>query len=341
MRFLIWGLGLMALLFGGFSCKTDDVDPIAFIRIDSLNNGRMSEKGGKALVRTELNGKSEKDVILYFSFSGTAVSGTDYQTTENQIRIPAGSLSAQFRITALDNNQIGGDKTLIIRLYASSGAMATDFPYDTLRISDDETDSDGDGLADAEDLCPTVFGPASNNGCPQGFGLVINEVLYDPATGVAGDANGDGVTDKYQDGFVELVNTLNTEQDLSGLTLADFEMATNTSTDRFTFPANTKLGAGKSVVVFGGGVPMANFGGAQVFTVGTQFGLSMQNSGEKVLVKDSQGNVVLTFDSDALSNNPDESYTRSPDLTGDFVQHGTVVSGKLFSPGTKTDGSAF
>lgn len=331
----------MGLLAGGISCKTKDIEPVAFVRIDSLNNDRMSEKGGKAIVRAELNGLAEKDVILYFSFEGTAAAGTDYQSTESQIRIPAGSLSAQFQIAAIDNNQIGGDKTLIIRLYATSGTMATDFPYDTLRISDDETDTDGDGLADAEDLCLSVFGSASNNGCPQGFGLVINEMLYDPAAGTAGDANGDGVTDKYQDGFVELVNTLSKEQDLSGLTLADFEILTNTSTDRFTFPVNTRLGPGKSVVVFGGGVPMANFGGAQVFTVGTQFGLSMQNSGEKVLVKDSQGNILLTFDSDALSNNPDESYTRSPDLTGDFVQHASVISGKLFSPGTKTDGSAF
>jgi hypothetical protein len=28
-------------------------------------------------------------------------------------------------------------------------------------------DTDGDGLIDKNDKCPTVAGPASNNGCPE------------------------------------------------------------------------------------------------------------------------------------------------------------------------------
>jgi hypothetical protein len=69
-------------------------------------------------------------------------------------------------------------------------------------------------------------------------------------------------------------------------------------------------------------------------------GLSLNNSGEVIAIKDASGNVILTFDSDALSNNPDESYTRNPDISGSFEQHATNTS-LLFSPGTKIDGSAF
>lgn len=29
-----------------------------------------------------------------------------------------------------------------------------------------EKDSDGDGVLDSNDLCPTVAGPANNHGCP-------------------------------------------------------------------------------------------------------------------------------------------------------------------------------
>ena len=46
------------------------------------------------------------------------------------------------------------------------------------------------------------------------------------------------------------------------------------------------------------------------------------------------------FDVTPLSNNPNESYTRNPDLTGPFEQH-NGVSGTLYSPGTRTDGSPF
>ena len=50
---------------------------------------------------------------------------------------------------------------------------------------------------------------------------------------------------------------------------------------------------------------------------------------------------VLEFDVEPLSNNPDESYTRYPDVTGDFVQHASAVDGVLYSPGTRVDGTSF
>ena len=52
---------------------------------------------------------------------------------------------------------------------------------------------------------------------------------------------------------------------------------------------------------------------------------------------------ILTFDIEPLSNNPNESYTRNPDLIGEFEQHSGIESsgGRLFSPGTKLDGIPF
>ena len=37
-------------------------------------------------------------------------------------------------------------------------------------------------------------------------GFIINEVLYDPPSGLPGDANNDGVRDPNEDEFVEFVN---------------------------------------------------------------------------------------------------------------------------------------
>ena len=56
------------------------------------------------------------------------------------------------------------------------------------------------------------------------------------------------------------------------------------------------------------------------------------------------GNTFLTFDIEPLSDNPDESYTRSPDITGEtFEQHSSIATanGALFSPGHKLDGTDF
>jgi len=49
--------------------------------------------------------------------------------------------------------------------------------------------------------------------------ILINEFLADPADGLAGDANGDGVRDSSHDEFVELVNTTGRDMDLNGYQL--------------------------------------------------------------------------------------------------------------------------
>ena len=63
-----------------------------------------------------------------------------------------------------------------------------------------------------------------------------------------------------------------------------------------------------------------------------------------ITMYDPQGNAFLTFDIEPLSNNPNESYTRNPDITGEtFEQHSAIAtsSGALFSPGYKLDGTDF
>jgi len=163
--------------------------------------------------------------------------------------------------------------------------------------------------------------------------LIINEVLYDPPSGDAGDANGDGTRSALQDEFIEFYNT-GSALDLTGYTVSDADEV------RHTFPSGTTLEANGVLVLFGGGTPTGTFGGALVQTA-SEGQLNMSNSDDLVTVADASGNTVLTFDVEALSNNPDESYTRDPDITGDFVQHAGVAAaaGALFSPGTKNDGS--
>jgi hypothetical protein len=68
--------------------------------------------------------------------------------------------------------------------------------------------------------------------------------------------------------------------------------------------------------------------------------LNLNNSSDTLTIKDEIGNTLIVFDIEALSNNPDESYTRIPDICGDFVQHNSLSNG-FFSPGTKVDGTSF
>lgn len=171
---------------------------------------------------------------------------------------------------------------------------------------------------------------------PKELGLLINEVLYDPPSGAAGDANGDGTRDANDDEFIEFVNGSFSAMDISGYTISDLTAV------RHTFPSGTVIAPNGVLVLFGGGTPTGLFGGAIVQTA-SEGEINMTNAGELVTLADASGNTVLTFDITPLSGNPDESYTRNPDLTGGFEQHSVIpaANGAVFSPGTKLNGTSF
>lgn len=172
--------------------------------------------------------------------------------------------------------------------------------------------------------------------------LRINEICYDPSNNALdGDANGDGAYDQTQDEFIEFVNVGSSPLDISKYKIYDHVLATGVKTLRHTVANGIILPAGGAMVVFGGGTATGTFGGAYVAVDVGSAGLSLNNNGESVILTDSSGTVVDTIDTDALSDNPNESYTRNPDITGDFIQHKQATPNVLFSPGTRIDGTPF
>ncbi len=170
--------------------------------------------------------------------------------------------------------------------------------------------------------------------------LIINEYLADPASGAAGDANGDGVFNTTQDEFVELVNTGSAPLDVGGFTVSDALQV------RFTIPANKIIPPGEAAVVFGGGVPAGAFGNAGanglVFAIGGA-GLSLNNAGDSIIIKNNSGVEIARHDYPPPASDIDQSLTRSPDITGGFTAHASAAGseGRLFSPGARVNGRPF
>ena len=185
----------------------------------------------------------------------------------------------------------------------------------------------------------TLFSPGTRidgtqfSGCPSAW--VINEFHADPDGSLAGDANGDGTRNSSQDEFVEIVNNTSSDVDISGWTLADgFSV-------RHTFPANTVVFDGCSVVVFGGGAPNGTFGNSLVQTA-SGGSLGLNNSGDDITLNDGANDVTMTSYGGEGGDN--QSLTLDPDVTGvAYVKHSVATGslGSLFSPGTKIDGSQF
>ena len=332
---------LMFLLFSIQSCDTEDILPAVMIE---LENQTISEDNGSAIITASLNGSVSNDITIPLQFSGSAAINSDYSVSSDNILINNGSTTGSVTISAIQDNEIESPEEIFIDLITNSNYLLSNNTQLVLTLLDDDTDTDGDGTPDSEDLCPEVAGLQEFNGCPCNplAGFIINEVLYDPPAGDnIGDANGDGTRDANEDEFIEFYNS-GLEIDISGYTITDNRPADGEQL-RHTFPTGSIIPANGVLVLFGGGNPSGDFGNSVVQTASEGM-LNMNNTGDFVTMYDTCGDVILTFDVEPLSNNPNESYTRNPDITGEtFEQHAGIASsnGALFSPGHKSDGTDF
>lgn len=322
-------ISLLCLL--SLSCTTEDILPAVELGLDAST---LSEAGGELTLTATLNSAATESISLALIFGGTASENQDYSASSSAITIDSGMSSGTVTISAIQDIELESIETITVSVTSGSGVLLLSNSVIEIAMLDDDSDTDSDGVLDAVDTCPDVAGSADNNGCPW-LGFLINEVLYDPETGDEGDANGDGTRDPNGDEFIEFFNS-GPEMDMSGYSLSD------ASQIRHVFPAGTVVPLNGVLVLFGSGSPTGNFGGAVVQTASTG-SINMTNEGDFVTLQDTSGTIVLTFDVEPLSNNPNESYTRNPDLTGDFVQHSgiEVANGALYSPGTMLDGSSF
>ena len=161
--------------------------------------------------------------------------------------------------------------------------------------------------------------------------LVINEFLADPAAGLAGDANNDGIRSAGQDEFVEILNYGSQPVDLSGWLLSD------ASATRHVFPQQTLLSSYQYLAVFGGGAPQLDGIFWQMASTGT---LSLNNTNETIFLRDADAYMVDQIQY-ANEGNNDQSLTRCPEGTSlIFVEHKSLPqsAGAAFSPGTGVDG---
>ncbi|MFY9607206.1 MAG: lamin tail domain-containing protein [Blastocatellia bacterium] len=182
--------------------------------------------------------------------------------------------------------------------------------------------------------------PSDKTSSPLVVTLVINEYLADPPDGAAGDANGDGARDSAEDEFVEIVNSGPDPLPIGEFTIGDAAQV------RFTIPAGKVIPPGEAAVIFGGGTPTGALGNCAanglVFAVGGA-GLSLNNGGDSLTVRDSASVLVASLTYGSTEGNANQSITQSPDVTGSFVFHSSAPGsgGALFSPGTRLNGSPF
>ena len=189
--------------------------------------------------------------------------------------------------------------------------------------------SDGGALAPHKTVSTTkaFFSPGHTHIIPKpDYPLFISEVLADPPTGEAGDANRDGVRDTYEDEFIELYNAGSESISLAGWRLGDSTSPKN----HFQFPPDASIAPHSYIVLFGGGTPSGFT--TPVYIDDGKIGNGLTGKGEDIRLIDHNGHEIDIVSHDEWPN--DQSIVRDPPDGGPFVPHKTASPIEaLFSPG--------
>lgn len=169
--------------------QDDDPPAVVTIRAASLT---FSETGADTMIFAELDTPSGKNITVNLAYSGTADNGgvfADYEFVSGgpNVFIPAGGTVGSFEIRGLDDVRFEDDETIVIDIDTIiNGDEGTPNQLTITLTDDDENlDSDGDGISNADE-CPGEVFP-----CPDGDGDGIPDYLESSVL----DTDNDGSTD--------------------------------------------------------------------------------------------------------------------------------------------------
>ena len=172
-----------------------------------------------------------------------------------------------------------------------------------------------------------LFSPGHTHIIPKpSYPLFISEVLADPPSGLAGDANRDGVRDTYEDEFIELYNAGS-----EPISLADWRLGDSTSPkNHFQFPPDAVIAPHSYIVLFGGGTPSGFT--TPIYIDDGKIGNGLTGKGEDIRLIDNNGHEIDVISHDEWPTK--QSLVRTPPDGGPFVPHKTASPVELpFSPG--------
>lgn len=116
---------------------TDDDTAAVTLSVSSAN---MVETGGASNVIASLDKATFENVTVSFAYSGTASSGTDYNTPASSVTIVAGQTSASTSLSATADDNVEGNETIVVDITGVTGGKASESgtQQQTISIFDDD-----------------------------------------------------------------------------------------------------------------------------------------------------------------------------------------------------------
>ncbi len=193
-----------------------------------------------------LNQSSSQTLVVNYSISGSAVPGVDYDVLGGSITIPAGSLSASFQISPVDDQLVEGNENVVVTLAAGAYYEVGALSSAEVIIGDD--DSAGIIVSPSTGLTTTESGGTSqfsvvltsqpsddvmiaviSSDLTEGVS-VISSLIFTPADwSIARTVTVAGVDDEVDDGdvgyFITLASPVSLDLDYSNLAPVDISFS--------------------------------------------------------------------------------------------------------------------
>ena len=124
---------LLSLLLGLVGCTKEDIVykelpkavyitnkvPDGTANLSPSTTAKKTVAAGAA--RVYVNQPNDKDVVVNYTFAGTAVAGQDYTPPATQsVTIPAGKYSSDINFTVLNNPALTANRTVLINLTSAT-----------------------------------------------------------------------------------------------------------------------------------------------------------------------------------------------------------------------------
>jgi len=256
------------------------------------------------------------DTVLLIDAAGDTVDllyGDNWKGDQSQVRSPDGTFTGHISLSSPETPFSPGAPTTVADILPDP-APKPGTP-DTLETS----------LPSADPIYQAKSEPAGPPISLIRASLIITEILADPPPGLAGDANGDGIADSYEDEFVELLN-LGPPLDLSGWHLSDDDTRFES---QFRFPPGTIINTGQYLVLFGGGIPIDI--PAPAFVDDGRIGNGLTNTGDRILlIPPTLADTAIALDF-VDNGSGDRSLFRTEDDR--YAPHDQLPGRSPFSPG--------